>query len=240
MGWSYAHWVGFFYPDGLKPINYLREYAKRLDSVEVNSTFYRIPSKKTVQSWRSDTPENFCFAVKLPRSITHIELGDTEKLGVFIKNVSSLGSKLGPILIQFPPSFKLDELPNLIRFLDNLSKKHRYAVEFRNNEWLSDNIYKLLVDYDVGLVLVEQPWMPEMNDVTADFVYIRLQGDRRKISGNLNQVEVNRSKDTRSWAKKILKFLDSGHDVYVYVSKYYSGNPHEDVNQLKTYLAEYF
>ena len=110
MGWSYDHWVGNFYPEGTASDDFLAEYARHFDTVEVNSTFYRVPYRSIVEDWKEKTPEGFTFTTKIPRAVTHgTELGnDWGKMEVFIENISLLGEKLGPLLIQLPPKFKAD------------------------------------------------------------------------------------------------------------------------------------
>ena len=108
MGWSYSFWVGKLYPEGTKTTGYLAEYARVMNSVEVDATFYRIPSVSTVETWRDSVPQGFRFATKFPQTVTHApSLGyDAEKLDVFLRHIESLGSKLGPLLLQFPPFLK--------------------------------------------------------------------------------------------------------------------------------------
>jgi uncharacterized protein YecE (DUF72 family) len=108
MRWSYRFWIGKLYPEGMKATGYLTEYANNMNSVEVDATFYRIPSISTVETWRNSTPEVFRFAVKFPQTVTHAPklAYDAEKLGVFLSHIESLSPKLGPLLLQFPPFLK--------------------------------------------------------------------------------------------------------------------------------------
>ena len=234
MGWSYEHWVGNFYPSGATSGDLLTEYAKHFDNVEVNSTFYRVPYKSTVEDWKEKTPEGFIFAAKIPRAVTHgVELGDDwEKMEVFIENISLLGDKLGPLLIQLPPKYKPDRVENLGDFLASLPRGHRYAVEFRDRGWLDASVYERLEEYGVALVLVDHPWIPEAEVVTADFTYIRWQGDRKLVGGESGKVERDRSSDNERWAERIAKFLDESINVYGYFSKFYSGHPPTDAKLL--------
>lgn len=234
MGWSYEHWVGNFYPSGTSSGDLLTVYARHFDTVEVNSTFYRVPYRSTVEGWKKKTPEGFIFAAKIPRAVTHGgELGDDwEKMEVFIENISLLGDKLGPLLIQLPPKYKPDRVENLGDFLASLPRSHRYAVEFRDRGWLDVSVYERLEEYGVALVLVDHPWIPEVEVVTADFTYIRWQGDRRQVDGESGKVERDRSSDNEMWAGRIARFLDESVDVYGYFSKFYSGHPPTDARQL--------
>ncbi len=232
MGWSYDFWIGNFYPEGSD--NLLGEYAKNFDTVEINNTFYRIPSRDIVLNWKEATPDDFIFSAKFPRKITHIKkLQDCEEeLKVFIEHISLLGDKLGPMLLQFPPDFKPENFEVLKDFLTILPEGYRFAVEVRNKKWLDERFYGLLRDHDVALVLIDHPWMPEMNTITADFTYIRWEGDRKKVKGTLGKVERERSKDIIDWAGKIKGFMGDQVEIFGYFSKSYSGYPPGDVKLL--------
>jgi uncharacterized protein YecE (DUF72 family) len=236
MGWSYWFWVGDFYPRGLKPAAFLAEYAKHFDSVELDNTFYRIPSASTVKAWRKQTPEGFLFSAKFPRIITHVKmLRDCEReVDTFISRMSHLQNKLGPLLLQFPRSFGPKHFPTLREFLSTLPKGFRYAVEVRNKGLLGEKLNSLLRENGVALVLVGQP-VPE-EEVATDFVYVRLKGDRRKVNGTLCKVEVDRTEDIRKWAVQVKSFLDRQLEVFGYFSKYYSGYPPKDAEQLLNLL----
>jgi uncharacterized protein YecE (DUF72 family) len=231
MGWSYDFWKGNFYPEGSE--NMLTEYAKNFDSVEIDNTFYRIPSRDIVRKWAAETPDDFIFSAKFPRKITHIKMlhDCQEEVEVFVEHMSLLGDKLGPLLIQLPPGFAPDKSGILKDFLEGLPKG-RFAVEVRNKKWLDEKFYELLKDNKVALVLLDHPWMPKMNTITADFTYIRWAGDRKKVKGILGKVERDRSEDIKEWAVKVKGFLDDSIEVFGYFSKYYSGYPPGDVKML--------
>jgi uncharacterized protein YecE (DUF72 family) len=131
-GFSYASWKPDFYPAGTKANQFLRVYAERLPSVELNATFYRLPSEDQLRAWAGQTPEGFRFAVKMSRQITHF--GRVDGIGTFCERVQALGDRLGPILVQLPPSRPRDD--GLLRlFLDSLDPTLRYAFEFRHESW---------------------------------------------------------------------------------------------------------
>jgi len=232
MGWSYDFWIGNFYPAGSQ--NLLTEYAKNFDTVEINNTFYRIPSRDTVRKWKEEVPEDFIFSAKFPRKITHIKMLQDcrEELEVFIEHMSLLGNKLGPMLMQFPSGFVPEKSEILKDFLAGLPERCRFAVEVRNKKWLGDKFYDLLRDNGVALVLIDHPWMPRMNTITADFTYIRWEGDRNKIKGTLGKVEKDRSRDIEEWGMKIKSFFEDSVEVFGYFSKSYSGYPPGDVRML--------
>lgn len=130
MGWSYKFWPLY---DGLKPSEYLSNYARHFNSVEINSSFYRIPRQKVVENWANQVPDDFRFAVKFPQSISHTtDLNYEEgKLEAFLGNIGKLGDKLGPLLLQLSPRFKVDKSEKLKDFLSILPKDYMYAVEVR-------------------------------------------------------------------------------------------------------------
>lgn len=231
MGWSYDFWIGNFYPAGSR--NLLTEYARNFKTVELDNTFYRIPSRDTVRNWKEEVPDDFVFSAKFPRKITHIKMLEDckEELLVFIEHMSLLGDKLGPLLIQLPPSFKPEKFEILKDFLAGLPEG-RFAVEIKNKKWLDEKFYDLLRENGVALALIDHPWMPEMNTITADFTYIRWEGDRNKIKGTLGKVERDRSNDIQDWAMKIKGFIEDSVEVFGYFSKFYSGYPPGDVRML--------
>jgi len=238
MGWSYNFWVGNFYPTGLTSKEFLTEYSKHFDTVEVDSTFYRIPRQDTVLEWKDKTPSEFLFAIKFPRIITHIKkLKNCEPVvKVFLERISYLQSKLGPLLLQFPPAFKQEHLPLLSDFLAILPAEYRFVVEVRNPELLRSSLFSLLRKNGVALALVGNSHIPIVEETTADFVYIRLEGDRAKVKGTLGRVEVDRTIDVKRWAEKIEMLRDTSKEVFVYVSKIFSGHPPTDAEQLSRLL----
>ena len=239
MGWSYDFWVGSLYPSGTKAGDYLAEYSKHFNTVEANSTFYRIPSARMVRNWKSKTRDEFVIAAKFPMAITHGRslIDDDGKLEAFLSRISLLGEKLGPLLIQLPPSFKPHEFGALRDLLWALPEGHRYAVEFRDRGWLEEKVYALLRERGIALVLVDHPLMPALDVVTSDFTYIRWQGDRRKVRGDTGRAEIDRKGDLNGWARRITGFLESSIGVYGYFSKFYSGHPPEDVEYLLEQLG---
>lgn len=236
MGWSYNFWKGKFYPEEAQDL--LTEYAKIYDTVELDNTFYRIPSLNTVRNWKEKVPDDFVFTAKFPQKITHIKMlkDCAEDVGVFIEHISLLEDKLGPLLIQLPPSFKPENFGILKDFLVAMPDKYRFAVEVKNKKWLDEKLYGLLRENGVALALIDHPWMPEMDTITADFTYIRWEGDRNKIKGTLGQVERDRTKEIKDWGLKIKSFLEDSVEVFGYFSKYYSGYSPGDVRMLMDIL----
>lgn len=233
MGWSYNFWKTSFYPENLKPKEFLAYYAAQFNSVEVNSTFYRIPRKQSVMEWKEQTPDGFKFSLKFPRIITHIKMlkNCEEEAAAFIERVELLKEKLGPLLLQFPYAFTDDHALPLRDFLKDLPKQHRYVVEVRNRKLLNESFYSLLRDNHAALAWVDSPLMPEINEVTPDFIYVRWEGDRRKVKGTLGKTEMDRVASIKLWTKRISQLAHEETDVFGYFSKYYSGHPPSDVRE---------
>ena len=151
IGFSYKDWVGPFYPSGITQRGYLSYYCKVFNSVELDTTFYSKPNKNTVQSWYKLSPDQFRFCIKTPRRITH-ELGLKNAQGLmfeFIDSLQDLREKLGPILIQLPPTYTQENYFILSEFLESLPDKYQYAVEFRHSSWYNQRTASLLTNYHV-------------------------------------------------------------------------------------------
>ncbi len=192
-GYSYKEWKGSFYPDDLSEARMLSYYAERFRTVEINNTFYRMPSESVLSRWAAEVPDGFTFVLKAPRRITHEKrLKDVEEdVGYLVKTASVLGKKLGPLLFQFPPFLRKD-LPKLQDFLKLLPKGHRTALEFRHASWFSDDLYETLRSHDAALCFAETDDEGEIPRVpTASWGYLRL---RRKDYGE---------RELRNWAERI-------------------------------------
>jgi uncharacterized protein YecE (DUF72 family) len=233
MGWSYGFWKGNFYPADLASKDFLKFYSRHFGTVEVDSTFYRIPTTKTIADWRQQTPDGFLFSLKFPQKITHIKMLQNceEETRVFLERATALGKKLGVLLLQFPPMFRKQHFPLLEHYLPTLPKGHRYAVEVRNKSLLTEELFELLRVHGVALAWVDAAKMPLTEQATADFLYIRLEGDRKVVTGTLGKVETDRTKDVVAWAEKLQPFLQKGTHVFGYFSKFYSGYPVGDAEE---------
>ena len=146
-----------------------------------------------------------------------------------------LGDKLGVLLLQFPPNFDFEHLPDLEAYLDKLPKDQRFVVEVRNKSWLNHTFYSLLKANGVALARADNPLMIETNVVTTGFLYFRWEGDRKKVNGTLGKIEIDRLNDLKEEAEKIKSFLGKI-DVFGYFGKYYSGYPPSDVFNLENNL----
>jgi len=239
--WTGNGWVGSFYPAASKPQNFLPLYAERFDTVEIDSTFYRIPAARTVEQWRERTPADFTFAAKVPQTITHEKmLMDAEQdLAAFLRVMDLLGDKLGPLLFQFP-YFNKQKFPNLGAFLERLEpflaqlpQDHRWVVEVRNRNWLSEKLYAVLRKHAVALALVDHAWMPRPaelletgNIVTANFTFVRWIGDRKGIEEQTkvwNRTLVDRTDDLREWVKILSGVARQVDIMFAYANNHYGG-----------------
>jgi uncharacterized protein YecE (DUF72 family) len=245
-----AGWQGSFYPEGMKPAEYLTHYATRFSTVEIDSTFYRSPSRSTVTGWAAKTPEGFLIAAKVPQVITHEKcLKDCQaELGEFVSSMELLGDKLGPMLLQFGYFNKIffktgeDFLNRLVPFLNQLPKSYKFALEIRNKNWLIEEFADLLRKYNVALVLQDQIWMPlphamNFDYITADFTYVRLLGDRKGIEKETkvwDKLIVNRSKELRNWVNVCERTVKRGASTFVYINNHYSGCGFRTAEQFET------
>lgn len=179
-GWSYRHWRGNFYPPELHQGQWLEHYASTFRTVELNASFYRLPTPQTVAGWADRTPEDFVFAVKASRFMTHIQklvdCGDA--LQVFFEAIAGFGSKLGPILFQLPPDFAPDA-GVLESFVSMLPSNVRAAFEFRHRGWRTLRIKHVLARYGVAWVIAHSPGTEPAVEVTADWTYVRFHGGSR-------------------------------------------------------------
>jgi uncharacterized protein YecE (DUF72 family) len=232
-GWSYADWEGTLYPEGLAPGARLAEYARRYATVEIDSTFYGTPRRSTVQKWREVAPEGFLFAAKFPREITHENnlAGCEGAAEDFVRVMEELGDRLGPLLVQLPPSFTVEGMDALETFLDSLPDGFRYAVEVRHRSWLRPDLPALLREHGAALTLVDYPRMPRMEEVTADFVYIRWLGDRREFPEGHTHPKKDRREDLRWWSARVDRFLSEGRTVFAYANNHYQNHSPSTLEQ---------
>ncbi len=207
-GYQYAHWRGCFYPERLAQKDWFAFYATRFDTVEINNTFYQLPSAKTFAAWSGQAPPDFCYAVKLNRYITHIKRlkAPAHALQKFVRRAEKLGHHLGPILVQLPPRWDVNPR-RLETFLKAASPAHRWCVEFRDPRWLVEPIYALLRRYGAALCvhdLIED----HPNVITASWTYLRFHGNG--YGGSYS------SKFLKSVAGRIREYAAGSLDVYAY------------------------
>ena len=224
-GWSYPEkngWIGNFYPKKIPVGKMFPFYSKIFDTVELNTTFYNLPKVGTVENWAKKSPNDFIFSVKFPQDITHKKIGkqpvDEEDLMAFFYVIAPLEKKIGPILVQFPPSFKFDLelLEDLLALLP--SRDNRYTVEFRDISWVTSKTYKLLEEYKVAYCIVDEPKLPPDVIVTTDFAYIRWHGRNKRHWYNYLYTK----EELEEWVLNIEKIQDEVKTVY----GYFNNHPH--------------
>ncbi len=205
-GFSYKEWKPIFYPPDLPDRQFLHYYSEKLNSVEIDYTFYRMPSAKTIDAWRSATPENFKFTLKASQQITHRQRlkVPSEALDYFLGVVPGLENRLGMVLFQLPPFFKCDR-QKLETFLSVLPRGIPAAFEFRHDSWFADDIYELLRAHGVALCIHDADDRQTPMELTAPFTYVRL---RR------SEYDANRRKE---WQDRIQAWAQSGIDVFAYI-----------------------
>lgn len=207
-------------------------YARHFDTVEINNSFYRLPAANTFDSWRESSPRAFCFAVKASRFITHMKkLKDPESSSAkFFLVAERLREKLGPILFQLPPRWKVN-VERLSEFLDTLPKGHKYVVEFRDTSWLVTPVFDLLRKHNVALCIHDFEEMKIPNEITADFSYVRFHGPTSaKYAGSYSEAQL------RKWAERIDAWRSRLTAVYVYFNNDPGGEAVKNALTLKRIL----
>jgi len=225
-GWSYKDWTGNFYPKDSKQSDWLSIYSEKFSTVEIDSSFYGIPRKTSIENWYKAVGDNFKFAAKFPKKITHESdlTGVEDILAKFLDTMSGLSEKLGPLLLQFPYSFKPEMSENLFNFFKLLSGDFDYVVEVRNKKWLDQRFYDSLTKAGIGLALIDHPWMPKPEVATSRIGYIRFLGDRKQVPDDFTHEHVDRSKDLSDWKKLIKALEEKTDDFYGYFNNHYSGH----------------
>jgi uncharacterized protein YecE (DUF72 family) len=208
-GWHYDHWAQIFYPRGLPKSEWFPFYARFFDTVEINNSFYRLPSAETFTAWRRRAPAGFCYAVKFSRFGSHLKrLTDARStINYFLAAAERLGRTLGPILIQLPPRWRANP-ERLNSFLAEAPRRQRWAVEFRDPSWLTDEVFSILEKHRAALCLHDM-----IKDhpavLTTDWTYLRYHGEKSH-RGNYTRPALEKAAD------RISEFLEQRRDVYVY------------------------
>jgi len=223
-GWNYQHWVGVLYPPGLPASRWLDVYSGRFPTVELNNTFYRLPKAEVFRGWRERSPDGFLFAVKANRFITHVKkLNDpASSVQAFAMNVHELGPKLGPVLFQFPPSWKWNgqRVADFLQFLrtHSVCKDWQIAFEIRNATWQCGEAYDLLRQHDVALCFADWPDLDVTGPLTSGhFVYVRRHGPTALYSSGYTDEQLAED------AERIAAWVAAGLDVYVYYNNDFGG-----------------
>jgi uncharacterized protein YecE (DUF72 family) len=242
MGFGYKAWQGVFYPKGLTGPQQLAYYAERFSAVEMDSTFYATPAGANVERWAAITPPHFVICPKAPREITH-ELrltGTGASTELFLTTMRLLGEKLGPIVFQFPPDFKLNERDALRAFLLQLPKDLRFAVEFRHRSWVTPETAELLRQFQVCWVAADYIYLPKEIVPTTDFLYLRFLGRHGRFAKRIAEgaVEesrevVNRMPELERWQSQIQAHLEQVNVVYAFFNDDFAGFSPGSANRFK-------
>ncbi|MHB9030796.1 MAG: DUF72 domain-containing protein [Candidatus Latescibacterota bacterium] len=232
-GWHYEHWTGVFYPGNLHKPEWLRYYSEHLDSVEINNSFYRLPERKTFENWREQTPDNFVFAVKASRFITHIKkLRDSrEMVPRFMERAEGLGKKLGITLFQLPPGWNFDG-DRLEEFLEALPAGCRYVCEFRNASWLQDRTYDLLERHGVAFCIHDAGGNVTPFIITGGRAYIRLHGSTGMYQGSYSDDQL------RVWADRIGEWSGRTEEIFFYFNNDWQGYAVHNAMRLQEFTGK--
>jgi uncharacterized protein YecE (DUF72 family) len=246
--WSHDSWAGLIYPPGTPSGEYIRHYAQRFPTVEIDATFYRTPTASMIAAWKERTPPGFLFAAKAPQVITHEKLlaGCEAELDQFLSVMQGLGERLGPILFQFRYFRKgemapADFLARLVPFLDRLPRGgFRFVVEIRNKTWVTPALLDVLASRGVALAWIDHPWFWDPEALlarpgarSAAFAYVRWLGDRvaiEKVTREWNRTVVDRTARLRAWARALRAALPQEVPIFGYFNNHFAGCAIESVD----------
>ncbi len=249
--WSSKDWRGVFYPPKTPPAAFIEYYASEYDTVEIDATFYRMPSGQQVDAWTRRTPEGFTFAVKTPRVITHekVLVGADDDMRLFVDTITGLGGRLGPILLQFPyfnrQAFADRRIffDRLGAFLRRLPKGLRVAVEVRNKAWVGPELLEVCQANGAALAWVSQAWMPEarawlklLPRVTAGFAYLRWLGDHKAIEAiteTWDRLVIDRTEVLREWSEATRSLREAQLEVFGYFNNHFAGHAPGSVEEFR-------
>jgi uncharacterized protein YecE (DUF72 family) len=231
-GWHYEDWRGLFYPQELARSKWLEFYARHFSTVELNNSFYRLPSEKAFVNWQGASPSGFIFSVKVSRFITHIKrLKDVEEpLHNFLERADLLSDKLGPLLYQLPPNMKRND-ERLEIFLAVLPRQYRHVFEFRHESWFDDVVFDILKKYNAGFCVFDMPDLTSPVVYTADFAYVRFHGSTGLYWSDYSD------KELAGWAKKITKLGEKPKAVYIYFNNDAGGYAINNARTLAKFLG---
>jgi uncharacterized protein YecE (DUF72 family) len=232
-GWSYPHWRDRFYPHGLRQADWFKHYSATFDTVEINNSFYRTPSEELFKTWRQKAPEGFIYAVKVNRGITQFQKLSPDSYPPFlefVRRAKQMGDRLGPLLLQLPPSLHRDD-DRLSTFLAQpVVAKQRIAIEFRHKSWFDDQVYSLMRDHRVALVLSDFKELPVPQVTTTDWTYVRLHGPSGGYWGSYPEDEL------REWANRLKSLCLNG---YIYFNNdMEAAAPHDALRMRQMLSAE--
>jgi uncharacterized protein YecE (DUF72 family) len=228
-GFHYEHWKGVFYPEDLPKSRWFSHYVRNFDTVELNNTFYRLPSASTFDAWKKQAPKNFCYALKFNRYGSHLLRLNKPRptIGKFLSVAKRLGEFLGPVLVQLPPRWNIN-LPRLETFLAAAPRAVRWAVEFRDSRWLCPEVFAILERHRAALCIHDMI-EDHPRTVTATWTYLRYHGEHYGGSYTPQRLAAD--------ARWIRNQLASGKDVYVYFNNDAQGYAVRNAADLKRRLT---
>jgi uncharacterized protein YecE (DUF72 family) len=227
-GWQYRDWKGRFYPDDVPEARWLEYYARTFDTVEINNSFYKLPTREAVASWRSRAPRGFLFAVKASRYLTHLrKLKDpADPLELFFDRARRLGPHLGPVLYQLPPRWRANP-ERLNSFLAEIPRNVKQVIEFREPDWYTEATFHALDRSSVALCLHDMVGSAPPRIAVGPFVYVRFHGTTAKYAGRYSDRQLS------SWASWLAAQLETGRDVYAYFNNDREGHAVQNALMLR-------
>jgi uncharacterized protein YecE (DUF72 family) len=230
-GWQYRHWRADLYPAELPASRWFAHYATRFDTVEINNSFYRLPPPETFAKWREQAPTRFLYAVKASRFLTHMKkLKDPEDpLSRFFQSARQLGPRLGPVLYQLPPGWRVD-LDRFEVFLRALPKGHRHTIEFRDTSWYNPRVFALMQNYSVALCLHDMQGSATDRLAVGPFIYVRFHHGTTKYGGRYSDDRLD------DWADWLTQRIADGMDVFAYFNNDTGGHAPRDAARLRDRL----
>jgi uncharacterized protein YecE (DUF72 family) len=231
-GWHYDHWIGRFYPEGLRKELWLEYYAQHFDTVEINNTFYHLPRAQTMVNWHDRVPAHFLFAVKASRYITHVKkLHDTvEEVQRFFELADLLKRRLGPVLYQLPPSLHKN-LERLDEFILSLPKRNHAVFEFRHRSWCDEETFDLLRRRGVALCVHDLGESAPPRLVTGEMAYVRFHGTDSRYAGNYPDHLL------RDWADWLKSIAGNVRAIYAYFNNDISGHALNNARTLRQIMG---
>ncbi|HEX3144367.1 MAG TPA: DUF72 domain-containing protein [Pyrinomonadaceae bacterium] len=230
-GWNYKHWLGRFYPEKIRAADMLEFYARHFETVELNNSFYHLPSIKSFRTWRDTVSKDFRFAVKGSRFITHMKKLKAPKTSTrkFFTRVEKLDEKLGPLLFQLPPHWRVN-IKRLATFLERLPAGYRYAFEFREPSWYADEVYDLLKEHNVALCVFHMSGYETPMVITANFVYVRFHGAQSTYGGSYSDSQL------KMWAQRIASWRGDEKEIFIYFNNDPEAHAIYDAKRLREML----
>ena len=236
-GWSYKHWKGLYYPEKMKPADYLGYYSREFDCTEINTSFYRLPKTQTVLNWIREVPPVFLFCPKMSRFMSHFKkLRDPEQaLQVYFSVFDQVQERLGPVLVQLPANLSFDAgvATAFYRLLATTYKQYDFSMEVRDKSWFSRQSLSLMEEYGVGLVMAHSGKLfPYKEAITAPHIYLRFHGPGDLYASRYATVSL------RAYARRCKQWLKEGRQVWAFFNNDIHGYALENARKLKELMME--